>query len=102
MFQMDIDCIIYSEGTVPEVRCICPDEMFPWKEEDTTKPVSYIDRMHPKMTILNYKDTHFNLVVEGNSMIAQSGTFDFKENLLITKSPNPRSWRGRLKYWRQP
>ena len=81
MFQMDTDCIVYLEGTIPEVKRFCPDPEFPWKEDDKTRHTNPKSRLHPKMTVLNYKDTHFNLVVEKNSMIAQSGTFSFQREM---------------------
>ena len=76
--QMDIDCIVYMEGTAPEVRHFSPDPEFPWKDDDTMKPKTLNRRDHPKMTVLNYKDFHFNLVVEKDSMVAQSGTLSFQ------------------------
>ena len=77
LYQMNVDCIVYLEGTTPEVKHFCPDPEFPWKEDDMMRP-NPSHKTFPKMTILNYKDLHFNLVVEKTSMIAQSGTFSFQ------------------------
>ena len=79
--QMDVDCIIYKDGNMPEVRHFSPDPDFPWNKTDLRKPENPTFRMHPKMTVLNYKDTHFNLVIEKESMIAKSGTLSFQRNL---------------------
>ena len=79
--QMDIDIIVHMEGTNPEVKHFSPDPDFPWKENDPRKPTKPNVRDHPKMTVLNYKDQHFNLVVEKESMIAQSGTFSFQRKV---------------------
>ena len=75
---MDVDIIVYQEGTMTEVKHFCPDPEFPWNDEDTKKSSIPGKRNHPKMTILNYKDVHFKLVIEKDSMIAQSGTFSFQ------------------------
>ena len=85
--QMDVDCIVYQENIMPEVRHFCPDPNFPWNKADTGKPENPTTRMHPKMNILNYKDTHFNLVIEKESMIAPSGTFSFQRNLADKPTP---------------
>ena len=81
LFQMDIDCIVYQEGTMPEVKRFCPDPDFDWDDDDKPKLIHPNDRLYPKMTVLNYKDTHFNLVVEKSIMIAQSGTFTFQREM---------------------
>ena len=81
LLQIDVDCIVYQEGTMPEVKHFCPDPEFPWKEDDQNKPKSPRSRNYPKMTILNYKDVHFSLVVDKDSMIAQSGTFGFQRRM---------------------
>ena len=96
--QMDVDCIVYQEGTMTEVKHFCPDPEFPLKEDDTNKPGSPGERNYPKMTILNYKDVHFNLVVEKESMIAQSGTFSFQRKMAEeTKSNDILEHEGSLK-----
>ena len=85
LYQMDVDCIVYLEGTAPEVKHFSPDPEFPWREDDRMKP-NPGQKSHPKMTILNYKDLHFNLVVEKTSMIAQSGTFSFQRKTFNTST----------------
>ena len=44
--QMDIDCIVYMEGTAPEVRHFSPNPDFPWKDDDTMKPKILNRREH--------------------------------------------------------
>ena len=88
MYQMDVDCIVYQEGSNPEVRYFSPDPGFPWDEDDLAKPDNKEVRKYPKMTILNYKDVHFNLVVENSSMIAQSGTFSYQRKMACKDTNN--------------
>ena len=85
--QMDVDIIVYIEGKNPEVKHFSPDPDFPWKENDDQKPLKPNVRAHPKMTVLNYKDQHFNLVVEKESMIAQSGTFSHQRKVSEETKP---------------
>ena len=77
MLRMDIDCIVHLEGTEPQVYHFCPDPDFPFQEEDKIKPNNPMDRKYPKMTVLNYKNNHYNLIVDKDSMLAQSGSFSF-------------------------
>ena len=81
MLRMEVDCIVHQEGSVPEVYHFCPDRKFPFLDEDKSKPKNPEAIMHPKMTILNYKDNHFNLIVEKNSMIANLGSFTHQREL---------------------
>ena len=78
LYKMDIDVIVYMEGTMPEVKHFSPDTSFPWLDSDTMKPDNPNIRKYPKMTVLNYKDVHFNLVVDKDSMVAKSRTFGFQ------------------------
>ena len=50
-------------------------------DEDKMKPKDLTQRLQPKMTILNYKDNHFNQVVDKNSMLAVSGSLSFQREL---------------------
>ena len=81
MLQIDVDVIVYLDGQIPEVKRFCPDSEFAWKDCDNDKPVKQNAGAYPNMTVLNYKGTHFNLVVEKNSIIAQSGTFSFQREI---------------------
>ena len=78
LYQMDVDIIVHMEGTSLEVRHFCPDTNFPWNENDKLKPDNPSVRNYPKMTVPNYKDLHFNLVVDKENMVAKSGTFGFQ------------------------
>ena len=49
-----------------------------------------------KLTILNYKDLHFNLVVEKYSMIAKYGTFSFQRKVAGNTKPKTTSGIGDL------
>ena len=49
-----------------------------FQDNDNNKPKSCNVREHPKMTVLNYKDQHCNLVVERDRLVAQSGTYSFQ------------------------
>ena len=79
MLRMEIDCIVHKEGTQPQVFHFFPDPEFPFQDEDKTKPTDLTERKHPKMTILNYKNNHFNLIVEKHSMIAELGRFSHQK-----------------------
>ena len=78
MIRMDIDCIVHVQGTEPQVYHFSPDPDFPFLDEDKMKPLDPTKRLQPKMTVLNYKDNHYNLIVEKDSMLAQSGSFTFQ------------------------
>ena len=100
LYQMEVDCIVYLEGTPPEVKHFCPDLDFPWRDEDMMKPNPQ-SQTQPKITILNYKDLHLNLVVEKTSMIAQSGTFSFQRKTAQKQAQQVKSlassWKTELR-----
>ena len=66
---VEIDVIVYEEGKQPETRYFKPDFQFPWKKEDPMKPVNSMTMKQAKMVVINWKDTHFNLIVGPNHMI---------------------------------
>ena len=78
MLRMQIECIVHEEGSVPEVYQFSPDPDFPFLKEDNLKPEDPTKLIHPKMTVLNYRNNHFNHIVEKDSMIAQLGSFSFQ------------------------
>ena len=51
-----------------------PDPNFPWKEEDHARPMIG----QGKMFVLNWKDTHFNPIVEPKHMLFQHGSMSFQ------------------------
>ena len=79
MAQMDIDIIIHEKGHKAQLRSFEPDPKFPWKEEDPMKPTDINKRKQGKMTVLNWKDLHFNLIVNREHMLFQLGSFKFQE-----------------------
>ena len=74
MTNMEIDIIIFEEGKVPEIRIFKPDHKFPWKDDDPMKPMNWPKVSQGKMTVLNYKNTHFNLIVNPKHMLAEYGS----------------------------
>ena len=81
MLRMDVDCIVHEEGSVPEVYHFSPDLKFPFNDEDILKPKNPEELKYPKMTVLNYKNNHYNLIVDKNSMVAQLGSFSHQREL---------------------
>ena len=81
MLRMDVDCIVHEEGSVPEVYHFSPDLKFPFNDEDIVKPKDPEEKKYPKMTVLNYKNNHYNLIVDKNSMVAQLGSFSHQRQL---------------------
>ena len=78
MMNMDIDITIYEEGKVPEKKEYKPDTKCPWREDDPMKPRNWPERSQGKMTVLNYKNTHFNLIVGPKHMLAEYGSLTFQ------------------------
>ena len=74
MANMEIDVVVYEEGKLPETRQFKPDPEFPWKEEDPMKPVSAMKTMQGKMVVINWKNTHFNLIVGPDHMLYQEAS----------------------------
>ena len=64
--NMEIEIDIYNPktGLVEATQSYKPDEDFPWNENEANKP---IDHKYEKMKMINYKNTHFNLIVDTNS-----------------------------------
>ena len=78
MTNMDIDMIIYEEGKAPEKQIFKPDHKFPWREDDPMKPLNWPEMTQGKMTVLNWKDMHFNLIVGPQDMLAHYGSITFQ------------------------
>ena len=61
--NMKIEIAIYNQdtNTVEEIQKYEPDLKFPWKSEDANAPRN---NNYPDMKLLNYKNTHFDLIVQ--------------------------------------
>ena len=72
--KVDIDIFDPATGKVVERQSYEPDTDFPWLEEDANKPSKLFSNQNiGKMKMINYKDSHFNLIIE-------------KDNLLLSKT----------------
>ena len=78
MANMDIDVIVHEQGLKPEKFSFKPDPKFPWKKEDKMKPIDVNVQQLGKMTVLNWKNIHFNLIVGPNHMLSQAGSIKFQ------------------------
>ena len=78
MANMDIDMIIHEEGKTPEKQLFRPDHKFPWREDDPMKPPNWPVMTQGKITVLNWKNMHFNLIVGPQHMLAQYGSLTFQ------------------------
>ena len=76
---MNIDIIVHENGQKAQLRSFEPDIKFPWKDEDPMKPVNPERRKQDKMMVLNWKDLHFNLIVNKEHMLYQHGSFEFQK-----------------------
>ena len=63
MANMDIDVIVYEDGSEPELTHFQPDQKFPWKQEDPRKRINGQEKLQGKMTVLNWKNIPYNLIV---------------------------------------
>ena len=68
MMQMEIEVNVYNpvREEVEETQIYKPDPMFPWKNYDDNKPIGY---KYEKMKLINYKNSHFNLIVGKDSAL---------------------------------
>ena len=58
-----------------------PDDKFNWNKHDKFKPNFEGERLNGKMTILNYKNTHFNLIIDKNHALYQEGSLMFQQKI---------------------
>ena len=79
MAQMNIDIIIHEKGQRAPLRSFEPDPHFPRKNKDKMRPTNPSQRRQGKMTVINWKDVHFNLLVDECHMLFQLGSFKFQE-----------------------
>ena len=77
--NMNIDIIIHENGLSPAIQKYEPDLEFPWKEEDPMKPQNLNVKKQRKMTVLNHKNVHFNLIVGPKQMLSQVGSLRFQQ-----------------------
>ena len=77
--NMNIDIIIHENGLSPAIQKYEPDLEFPWKEEDPMKPRNLNVKKQRKMTVLNHKNVHFNLIVGPKQMLSQVGSLRFQQ-----------------------
>ena len=71
--KMDVEVIVYDQETqmVEEpTQQYKPDPDFPWKKEDANTPNA---NKYEKMTLLNYKNCHFNLILKDNHPLLKFG-----------------------------
>ena len=69
--QMKIEIAVYNQHTdkVEQIQNYEPDLGFPWKPEDANAPRQ---NNYSGMKLLNYKNTHFDLIVKkGHSLLCQ-------------------------------
>ena len=61
--QMDIEVTVYDQSTdrVQEIQLYKPDPEFVWKNGDGNAPNK---NQYKKMRLINYKNVHFNLILE--------------------------------------
>ena len=93
MTHMNIDLVVYEHGHKPELVFFKPDPMFPWMENDPMKPGNII---RDKMTVQNWKNLHYNLIVNPSRMFSQQGSFGF-QNSEAYYEKSPKSEEVKLK-----
>ena len=75
MAHIEIDIIILDRGFNPEIRSFKPDPEFPQSEDDKQKPERIHEMKQGKMTLLNYKNTHFNQCSQKIDTASFPGTY---------------------------
>ena len=94
---MDIDVIVLDEDRAKvEMYHFKPDDNFNWNDDDRSKPNYLGERRNGKMTVLNYKNSHFNLIVNKNHMLYQKGSLKFQDDKKIHKNTNTAELVGTL------
>ena len=78
MTQLDIDIIVHEEGKEPFLNVFKTVAKFPWKSDDKMRPTFAKKEIQGKMTVLNWKNTHFNLIVGPEHMLLQVGSISFQ------------------------
>ena len=86
--NMKIEIAIYNQdtNTVEEIQKYEPDLKFPWKSEDANAPRN---NNYPDMKLLNYKNTHFDLIVnQGHPLLGQENEKGHVTNEMPTPITN--------------
>ena len=78
MAHMEIYIVVHEDGMKPELQTYKPDPEFPWLEEDKMKPKYKNELQQGKMSVLNWKNVHFNLIVSQTHMLSQLGSLGFQ------------------------
>ena len=78
--KTEIDIVVLDE-TKPSVEKFSfkPDDKFKWNKDDKFKPNVEDERLNGKMTVLNYKNRHFNLIIDKNHALFQVGSLKFQQ-----------------------
>ena len=77
---MKIEIAIYNLNTdqVEAIPKYEPDLDFPWKPEDANAPKL---NNYPDMKLLNYKNTHFDLIVQKGHPLLEQVPVESRENV---------------------
>ena len=74
MANVEIKVIIYEEGKQPEIQLYEPDPKFPWKQENPMRMLSEKKIKQGQIIVLNWKNTHFHLIVGPMHMLSEVGS----------------------------
>ena len=74
MANVEIKVIIHEEGKQPEIQLYKPDPKFPWKQENPMRMLSEKKIKQGQIIVLNWKNTHFHLIVGPMHMLSQVGS----------------------------
>ena len=78
--KTEIDIVVLDEGQpTVEKFSFKPDDKFEWDKDDKFKPNFEGERVNGKMTILNYKNRHFNLIINKKHALYQVGSLKFQQ-----------------------
>ena len=80
LLKTEIDIVVLDEdNSRVEQFSFKPDDKFKWNTDDKFKPNFEGERLNGKMTILNYKNRHFNLIIDKNHALFQVGSLKFQQ-----------------------
>ena len=98
MSKMPIECYIYNSETesVEETQYFKPHVNFPWKENDPIKPLEH-NFKREKMKLINYKNVHFNLIVDENDAVVTSLVPDTKPTEVVSQIKNKDEEKHQIK-----
>ena len=81
MANIEIKVIIHEEGKQPEIQLYKPDPKFPWKQEDPMRILSEKKIKQGQMIVLNWKNTHFNLIVGPMHIMSKVGSISHQTQI---------------------